>query len=172
MAEQESPELSRREREPGNAVGATRPEPDITGSLKPKQWPEQLGNGRVSGWAARWRPDVTRIVLVVDDEPLVRDGTADLLTALGCEVITAGNGSEALGKLKAEPRIGLMITDIHMPGLSGYELAEVARRTRPGLQVILLSGRETDGRGFPLVRKPFTESDLTRAIAQTTGGLC
>jgi len=38
-----------------------------------------------------------------------------------------------------------------MPGLSGYELAEVARRTRPGLQVILLSGRETDGRGFPLV---------------------
>jgi YesN/AraC family two-component response regulator len=108
---------------------------------------------------------------VVDDEPLVRDGIADLLTALGCEVITAGNASEALGKLKGELRIELMITDIHMPGLNGYELAEVARRTRSGLQVILLSGRETDGRGFPLIRKPFEESDLTRALTQTTEAL-
>jgi hypothetical protein len=58
-----------------------------------------------------------------------------------------------------------------MPGLSGCELAEVAKRTRPGLQVILLSGRETDGRGFPLIRKPFKESDLTRAITQNTGRL-
>ena len=47
---------------------------------------------------------MTRIVLVVDDEPHVRDGIAEL-TALGCEVITAGNGSEALEKLKGEPRI-------------------------------------------------------------------
>jgi CheY-like chemotaxis protein len=115
---------------------------------------------------------VTRIILVVDDEPLVRDATANLLAALGCEVITAGNGNEALGKLKAEPRIELMITDIHMPGLSGYELAEVAKRTRPGLHVILISGRETDGRGFTLIRKPFRASDLTNAISQTTGHLC
>ena len=68
---------------------------------------------------------MARTVLVVDDEPFVRDATADLLTALDCDVTTAGNGTEALVRLKADARIDLLITDIHMPGLSGYELAEV-----------------------------------------------
>jgi CheY-like chemotaxis protein len=105
---------------------------------------------------------------VVDDEPFVLEATADLLRALGCYVITASGGTEALAKLKAQPRIDLLITDIHMPGLSGYELAEVAKRMRPGLHVVLISGRETDGRGFPFLRKPFQETDLTRVVSQTT----
>jgi CheY-like chemotaxis protein len=112
--------------------------------------------------------EMRRRVLVVDDEPFVLDATADLLRALDCDVIAASGGTEALAKLKAEPRIDLLITDIHMPGLSGYELAEVAKRMRPGLQVILISGRETDGRGLPFLRKPFQETDLTRVMSQTT----
>jgi CheY-like chemotaxis protein len=63
------------------------------------------------------------------------------------------------------------MTDINMPGLGGFELAEIAKRLRPGLQVILLSGLEPDGHGMPLIRKPFLESDITRVMRQTTG-LC
>ena len=48
--------------------------------------------------------------------------------------------------------------------MSGYELAEHARRARKDLGVMVLSGRETDGHGFPMVRKPFVLEDLARTI--------
>jgi FixJ family two-component response regulator len=63
----------------------------------------------------------------------------------------------------------VLITDIQMPGLKGSELAARARQFRPELPVILLSGRETNSRGFPLLRKPFDQSDLRRVMAETTG---
>ena len=63
------------------------------------------------------------------------------------------------------------ITDINMPGMDGYELAERAKRMRERLKVIVLSGREQDGSGFPLIRKPFLARDLKRTMAQHTG-LC
>ena len=58
-----------------------------------------------------------------------------------------------------------------MPNMDGYALARAATQTRNELKVIVLSGRESDGRGFQLVRKPFLLSDLRRAMAQNTG-LC
>ena len=114
---------------------------------------------------------VARFVLLVDDEALILESTADMLTSLGCEVIMAGNGTEALAKLKADDRIEILMTDINMTGLGGFELAEIAKRLRPGLHVILVSGVEVDGHGLPLIRKPFEESDITRVMSQTTG-LC
>jgi CheY-like chemotaxis protein len=72
--------------------------------------------------------DVARTVLLVDDEALVLESTADMLVSLGCEVIMAGNGTEALAKLKADGRIEILMTDINMPGLGGFELAEIAKR--------------------------------------------
>jgi two-component system, cell cycle response regulator CpdR len=114
---------------------------------------------------------VARIVLLVDDEALVLDNTADMLANLGCEVITASNGTEALAKLEADDRINILMTDVNMPGLGGFELAKIATRIRPGLQVILLSGLEAEGHGLPLIRKPFRECDITRVLSQTTG-LC
>jgi CheY-like chemotaxis protein len=62
-----------------------------------------------------------------------------------------------------------LVTDLNMPGMDGYELAQRATATRPGLQVIMLSGREIDGRGWPVVRKP--EQDLAHTMKRTTG-LC
>ena len=114
---------------------------------------------------------MTRAVLVVDDEPLVRDVTASILEDFGCEVITAASGSEALEKLSSHHRIEILITDINMPGMDGYELAERAKRMHRRLKVIVLSGRERDGMGFPLVRKPFLARDLKRVMALHTG-LC
>ena len=113
---------------------------------------------------------MARTVLVVDDEPMVLDVTASMLEDLGCDVVTATNGVAALDMLARDSRITILITDINMPGMSGYELAERARRSRPGLQVILLSGREA-GHGFPLIRKPFLQEDLKRTMQNTTG-LC
>jgi CheY-like chemotaxis protein len=83
----------------------------------------------------------------------------------------AGNGTEALAELKADNRIDILMTDINMSGLDGFELAEIAKRLRPGLHVILVSGVEADGHGMPFIRKPFQESDITRVMSQTTG-LC
>jgi CheY-like chemotaxis protein len=112
---------------------------------------------------------VARKVLLVDDEPLMLEVVADMLGDLGCEVMTANNGQEALEKLSAESRIEILITDINMPGMDGYELAETAMLRRTQLKVILLSGRENNTHGFPLIRKPFLRGDLERTMAANAG---
>jgi two-component system, cell cycle response regulator CpdR len=107
-------------------------------------------------------------VLVVDDEPLALEVAAGMLEDLGCEVLTAGDGNEALAKLDG---VSVLITDVNMPGLTGYELAERARRMRPGLHVVLMSGLHNDGHGLPLLCKPLRESDLARMLEPQPGGL-
>ena len=94
-----------------------------------------------------------------------------MLEDLGCEVVTAPGASEALKQLQTNPRIEILITDINMPDMDGYALAEVAVLVRKQLKVILLSGREGVGRGFPLIRKPFMKDDLKQTMAHHTG-LC
>jgi CheY-like chemotaxis protein len=115
--------------------------------------------------------DMSRLVLVVDDEPLILALTASMLEDLGCEVVTASCGADALAKLRADTRIEILITDIQMPGLDGYELAVKARCQRPELQIIVCSGRADAAHGLPLLRKPFTKDGLVRVMAHTTG-LC
>jgi CheY-like chemotaxis protein len=94
-----------------------------------------------------------------------------MLEELGCDTVTARSGTDALGQLSADRSIEMLFADINMPGLSGIELAQRARDFRPELRILLLSGRESDARGFRLLRKPFSESDLHRVMADTTG-LC
>ena len=112
---------------------------------------------------------MSRLVLAVDDDPLVLDVTASMLEDLGCEVVTAANGNDALHHLSMNGRIEILITDINMPGMDGYELTEKAKRIREGLKVILLSGQEPAGSDFPLIRKPSLQEDLRRTMAQHTG---
>ena len=94
-----------------------------------------------------------------------------MLKDLGFEVVTAACGMDALERLSENANIEILVTDLNMPGMDGYELVQRAATTRPGLQVIMLSGREIDGRGWPVVRKPFLEQDLAHIMKQTTG-LC
>jgi two-component system, cell cycle response regulator CpdR len=94
-----------------------------------------------------------------------------MLEDLGCEVVTAADASEALHCLENNRRIEALITDINMPGMNGYDLADRAQELHKELKVIVLSGRECDGRGHPLIRKPFLQADLVRAMKHTTG-LC
>lgn len=112
-----------------------------------------------------------RAVLVVDDDPQVLELVAGMLEDLGCEVRRARTGTDALAVLANDQRIEILITDINMPGMAGYELAEQAKQVRPHLKAILLSGRETDTHGLPLIRKPFMQNDLVRVMEETTG-LC
>jgi CheY-like chemotaxis protein len=102
---------------------------------------------------------------VVDDEALIVMLTASWLEDHGCEVETALNGTEALTKFGNDPYIEVLITDVNMPRVSGYQLADWVKQMRPGLRVIMLSGAETGPHGWPLVRKPFLQSDLMRAMS-------
>jgi two-component system, cell cycle response regulator CpdR len=114
---------------------------------------------------------MSRVVLLVDDDSLVRAVAESMLEDLGCEVVTAACGREAIDTLLADARIEVLITDVNMPDMDGFTVAQAAKQMRKELKVIILSGRESDGRGFPLVRKPFLLGDLRRTMAQHTG-LC
>ncbi|MDA9497773.1 response regulator [Bradyrhizobium sp. CCBAU 11357] len=108
-------------------------------------------------------------VLLVDDDPDVLVVLSSMLEDLGCKVVCAQSGGEALDTLRDDESISILITDINMPGMDGHELAERARRDRPALKVLQVSGREPRRGGLPLLRKPFTEDDLARAMQQATG---
>ncbi len=87
---------------------------------------------------AAGRPD--KVVLVVDDEPLVRMNAVDMFEDLGFEVLEASNGLDAVAQLEERPDVTLLFSDCRMPGMSGQELADIATRRWPGLRVVLVSG--------------------------------
>jgi CheY-like chemotaxis protein len=108
-------------------------------------------------------------VLIVDDEDLVRMATAEMLREMGHTVLTANTGAAALEQLTAGREIELLITDYLMPGMRGSELIEEARRRRPDLKVLLLTGyanlAKGEAGGIPRLSKPFREADLARTVA-------
>jgi CheY-like chemotaxis protein len=108
-------------------------------------------------------------ILVVEDNPLVREHVTALLGGLGYRVLTAGNATEALDHLRADKPVDLLFTDIVMPGgMDGTRLAESARQLRPGLPVLLTSGytetaitrRGGSGQPMHLLNKPYRRMDL------------
>lgn len=78
-------------------------------------------------------------LLVIDDEPLLGETLADLLRLLGQEVVVATSGEEGLSHLRVE-HFDLLITDLGMAGMSGWEVARTSRAYRPELPVILVTG--------------------------------
>jgi CheY-like chemotaxis protein len=77
----------------------------------------------------------------VEDEPLIRLLVIDILSEAGFEVLEAQDPAEALTVLKSDEQIDVLLTDVRMRGcMDGFELAEVAKRRRPELRVIVTSG--------------------------------
>lgn len=111
-------------------------------------------------------------VLLVDDEPLVRAATADMLIDLGYAVVEAENADAALRLLEHGHVFDILITDHLMPGHTGAELAVVARSRIPDLRVLVVSGySQIEGLPENLHRlpKPFSQADLAAAIANIEG---
>ncbi len=118
----------------------------------------------------------TRTILVVEDEEMLRLPISKLLRRRGFSVLEASDGSAAMGLLRAHSAdIGLVLLDVTLPGVSSREILEEARRSRPGLKVIVTSayGEETviamfAGLGFErFIRKPFPLGDLVQLVSDT-----
>jgi len=111
------------------------------------------------------------LILVVDDEPGVRDLISDALNLVGLSSVTAAHGMEALTKLR-DNQIDLMILDINMPTMDGYEVLERMNDQGTKTPVIVLTARldrEDTKRAFELgaddfVRKPFGIEELTLRV--------
>jgi DNA-binding NtrC family response regulator len=87
-------------------------------------------------------PTVLPVVLVVEDEPLVRSVMADALQEEGFTVIEASNAAEALLMLEARPDISVVLTDVEMPqGVRGSHLAMEVSKRWPTIRVVVTSGR-------------------------------
>src|SRR5271154_468997 len=81
------------------------------------------------------------VVLIVEDEVLIRMLLADALREADCDVIEAANAEEALAVLHTSQEPDVLVTDVRMPGtVDGFALAAYVRRTRPALKVIITSG--------------------------------
>jgi CheY-like chemotaxis protein len=97
-----------------------------------------------------------------------------MLVDLGHVVVKASSGTTALEALRQHVAFDLLITDYLMPGMTGVELARIARMTHASLPVLLVTGyaniREVDGGGLQRLAKPFGTGDLSKAIAETLSG--
>src|SRR5207244_3415044 len=117
-------------------------------------------------------------ILVVEDEPLVREITIKSLTGQGYIVLSACNGREAVA-LAAEygGPIHLLLTDVVMPEMGGKQLAEALRETRPDTKVLYTSGYADNAviqhdlvvPGFAFLQKPFAPSTLSRKVRDMLG---
>jgi CheY-like chemotaxis protein len=113
----------------------------------------------------------SEIILVVEDEARVREMSVEALRELGYKVLAADGGHAALALIEQHPKIGLLFTDIVMPGMSGRELAAAVGRRRPDLPILFTTGfaREaaSEGRDSDAVlHKPFTTLQLARKIRE------
>jgi PAS domain S-box-containing protein len=111
-------------------------------------------------------------ILVVDDQPDVLDVVAELFRTMGYDVLSANNGQDAINILERTSDIGVLFTDIIMPGMNGIELGQKARKLIPGIKIILASGNAEPatktGTGwhedFKFIRKPYRMSEIVKML--------
>jgi PAS domain S-box-containing protein len=112
-------------------------------------------------------------VLIVDDEPFVRDVVARMLHKGGYATRSAGSGSEALDAVREHPKIGLVVLDLKMPGMDGWETLRRLAEIRQELPAILTSGcagderpDEHDSRVVGFLPKPYVLETLLQLVRQ------
>ncbi len=112
-------------------------------------------------------------LLLVEDNAFVRQATTRALVGAGFTVVACALPEEALRVLSsARPPIDILVTDVVMPQMNGYALAAEARRARPGIRVLYISGYGGDdapreGDGAPVLKKPFTSDRLVEEVRAT-----
>lgn len=130
--------------------------------------PEKLK--RKAAPARRPEPKTVPQILLVDDDDLVREVTAQKLEDLGYRVMQAGNGPSALMTLEQDAEIDLLILDFAMPGMNGAEVARAARKRRPALPLFFLTGYADltalgEFASEPILHKPFRDAELGERVA-------
>ena len=118
-------------------------------------------------------------ILVADDDYDNRNIIRQILETAGYQVLEAGDGQEALVVARNHPaRVDLLLTDVIMPGLGGYELAAKLRAERPGLRVLYVSGYTDDHlpqtelatEGVAFLQKPFNCESLSQKVRELLEG--
>lgn len=108
-------------------------------------------------------------VLVVEDEEGVRSFAVEILQGPGCRVLEAAGGATALRLLDGHPEVGLLFTDVGLPGgMNGRQLSDAVRQRRPGLPVLFTTGYARNAivhqghldPGVHLITKPFSAAEL------------
>ncbi|MBP7670656.1 MAG: response regulator [Ferrovibrio sp.] len=115
-------------------------------------------------------------ILVAEDEVPVREFVRRVLELRGHEVVTVGDGAEALVKL-GRARFDLLLTDISMPNMDGFELALKVARDYPDLPVLMMSGYAVERRRAAdladlsrgMLQKPFSMVDLSAGVDKALG---
>jgi signal transduction histidine kinase/ActR/RegA family two-component response regulator len=124
------------------------------------------------------RGNSSEVILVVEDDPKVKQMSIDALRELGYVVIHAQSPSEAMEKFRAQPRIALLFSDIVMPEMTGRELAERMTAIRPDLKVLFTTGYTQNAivhhgivdPGTAFLPKPFTLDQLARKVRAVIDG--
>ena len=123
-------------------------------------------------------PERAATVLVVEDEPAVRELVVRVLESEGYAVLSAEDGRAALELLERRPvRLDLVLTDVLMPRMNGRQLGEALRERHPELPVLYMSGdigehivaRQLVPEGAPFLRKPFSPDQLMEHVAGVLG---
>ena len=116
-------------------------------------------------------------VLLVEDEPTVRNVAERALTRHGYTVVTADNGEDALEALGRLDEIDLLISDVVMPGMDGPTVVREARKSRPDLKILFMSGyaeeqlrNSIDIENVNFLPKPFSVTELADAARRAIGG--
>jgi CheY-like chemotaxis protein len=114
-----------------------------------------------------------QIILLVDDEAVLRRMLARVLDEAGFDVIEAENGEAALRAAQpVDGGLSLVVTDIHMPVMNGLEFAHRFRPLHPAVPVLFITGRDPSGTDDPayldghLLRKPFRSEALLDTVAR------
>jgi CheY-like chemotaxis protein len=114
-------------------------------------------------------------ILLAEDEAMLRVIAVEMLQEVGFEVFEAGDGVEALDLLRANPQIALLVSDVKMPRMDGYALAEAGLRIKPELKVLLMTGYSQEpppgmlkSRDIRILHKPFNLEKLCALAAEMT----
>jgi CheY-like chemotaxis protein len=110
------------------------------------------------------------VILVAEDDPVIRNLVRLMLSKEGYSVLTAGDGMEAVEVCKGfADQIHLLLTDVRMPRMDGWTLAEEIRKIQPEVKVVVMTGYTTEtirreNRPDAFLRKPFVPPTLLRCV--------